>query len=570
MAVMLKILILWTLLLVTTFSWAENPQEQFNQQFHSSRIQFLKEDSPYLEGPAGRYSPILRFLFEKVLAWIPTGKPKPMEPGCEVEAWAARLQDPRIRKSAALQGAVIQKYFKDCQTSLIETDYHFPGNTLSMMTMKLAPTKHPFLRPVLFHLPGNVKLKGLLGLKGDFKKRPLVVMRVGVFSNTAEFFPERAWMMMFFEQTSFNVLLVENMTGSDFIANNTTFAFGGYDEGLQNIMLAQLLRDPAEPLSQLVESLHLFGVSLGGHGTLFASLLNEVNSPKGKPLYQSFFGMCPVVDLKASMVALTHNKPFTYSADFWAQQRLKGLREKIPSINEHPAFSFLETAVGEVVRTYKGGLSYTSGVRLPEGMEDVPDFWKVNNYWPYYRDVRQPVLVWATHEDPIVPYALNAKTLQTTLKLPNSNIGVVDFQKGVHCTLPVAYNWKALTSLFQSYILSHSPGFQQQIQELRLDLQDEVPTSSLSETSKITFEVLPLKPESKFVQLEIQIQTSEAQNHSLKMNLPLAQFDYRFLNSKLSPSEEWMIQRWIYQNLSMKLTSLEGTWSLVAQWPVAK
>jgi predicted alpha/beta-fold hydrolase len=546
-------------------------QEAFNKQFSSSRITFLKEDSPYLQTTPGRYSPVLRFLFEKVLAWVPTGKGATMSDPCRAEVWAERMQDPRIKNSALLQGALVQKYFKDCAKELQTGPTTGIRNGEEMMTMRLQPDAHPFLQTVLFHLPGDIKLKGLLALKGDFKKRPLVVFRAGVFNNVAEFFPERAWMMMLFEQSPFNVLLVENMTGSDFIADNTQFSFGGYDEGMQNILIAQILQDPNEPLHRLIDSLHLFGVSLGGHGVLFASLLNELNSPTNKLLYQSFLGLCPVVDLKASMENLTNNRPFSYAADLWARKRLAGLREKLPEVENHPSFSFLRTAVNEVVRTYHGGLSHVSSIRLPEGMQDGADFWQLNDFWKYYKDVKEPVLILSTEKDPIVPFSLNSQKIQNkSLSLGHSNISVVNFAEGEHCTLPVAYDWKAVSSLIQSYILSHSSNFHLKQQELKIDVESEPETVGFREESSLEFDVAPVEGKDKFVQLIVHMQQANSKTKDLAMNLPLSEFDFRFLNPTLTPSEHWMIQRWVQQNVTMRMSRHHGHWQLSAKWPIAQ
>jgi pimeloyl-ACP methyl ester carboxylesterase len=551
-------------------SFAEVPQEVFNKQFSSSRITFLKEDSPYLKGPPGRYSPALRFLFEKVLAWVPTGKGSVMSEACRTELWSERLQDPRIKNSALLQGALVQKYFKDCAKDLQTGSTTSLGNSTGMMTMRLQPNAHPFFHPVLFHLPGDIKLKGLLALKGDFKKRPLVVFRAGVFNNVSEFFPERAWLMMLFEQSPFNVLLVENMTGSDFIADNTQFAFGGYDEGLQNILIAQILQDPNEPLHALVDSLHLFGVSLGGHGVLFASLLNELNSKPNQPLYQSFMGLCPVVDLKASMENLTGHRPFSYAADLWSRKRLAGLTEKLPGLEDHPSFAFLRTAVDDVVTAYHGGLSHVSSVRLPEGMQDGSNFWQLNYYWKYYKNVKGPVLVLATDRDPIVPFALNSQKIQNkTLELGRSNVSVVNFPEGVHCTLPVAYDWKAVSSILQAYILSHAPNFHLKRQELKIEVQSEPEGVGFREGAPITIDVAPGDGKDKFVQVNVHMQQSDGKNKDLAMNLPLSEFDFRFLDESLTPSEHWMIQRWVQQNLTMQMARRHGQWQLSASWPVA-
>lgn len=444
------------------------------------------------------------------------------------------------------------------------------SNLTKMMTMSYKPQEHPFLHRVVFSLPGNVKLKGLIGLKGDLKKRPLIVMRLGIFSNVEEFLPERAWMMMLFEQSPFNVLLLENMSGSDFIAGNDRFSFGGYDEAIQNILVAQILKDPKEPLSRLVESLHLFGVSLGGHGVLFASLLNDINSPKGQPLYQSFMGMCPVVNLKKNMDHITTEKPFAWAVDFWSQKRLSGLPKNMPSVREHESFGYLEKAVSEVVRTYRGGLSYVSSIKLPKGLIDGDDFWGLNDFWRHYKNVKQPVLVLATHTDVLVPFAMNAQQLQNkSLKTEGSNIGVVDFKQGIHCTLPVPYDWKVVSSLLQNYFLSHSPGFRLQEQVLDLELGDETSGDYFKGPLKIKSQVQRLQAKDSFVKIAVEFENEKGKTESLKLNLPLSQFDFHFQNDQLSLSEQLMVERWVNHNLLLKLTKQGGKPSLRASWSIA-
>ena len=120
-----------------------------------------------------------------------------------------------------------------------------------------------------------------------------MILRLGVFSNVEEFLPERFLLMQIFEQGLANVLVLENSTGADFIANNQRWTMGGYDEGLQNMQVVRMLRRSSAPLSQLISSVHLMGVSLGGHGVLFASLLNQYNGQPEHQAIQSFTTFCP-------------------------------------------------------------------------------------------------------------------------------------------------------------------------------------------------------------------------------------------------------------------------------------
>lgn len=560
----------FSLIVVSPNVLAANPQRAFLEQFQSSRISFPGENSPLLADSPGRYPEPLNFIMTNIISWIPTGEPKLMSTACAPEVWAARLQDPRVQKSAQLQGALVQKYFQDCRAELETGDDGWFVNVRRMMTMKYDPQGHPFLRRVVVNLPGNVKLKGLLGLKGDMKRRPLVIVRLGIFSNVEDFKPERAWLMMLFEQSPFNVLMLENMSSPDFVANNSRFSFGGYDEGIQNIQVARLLTDPVEPLSQLVDSIHLFGISLGGHGVLYSSLLNKYNSPKRGPLINSFTALCPVVNLRATMESLTHSGMKSAFVDLWSRQRLQGLDRKIPALETFESFSYLSKAISEIARTYHGGLSYVNSVKLPPGVEDSIHFWELNDFWRYYKQVEEPVLIYATEQDPAVPYDLNAQQLQNKeLKVDSKNIRVVELPQGVHCTLPVPYDWSAITSLFQSYILSHSPDFKMTERHLDVDLSDEEWKGFFDQGSRVRFEVEEPGKKSGFVTIALEVENARGQEKTMNLSLPLSQFDFRFLNKDMTGSEQEMIVRWLNQNLKVSIDQSTGKAILKAVWPVA-
>lgn len=549
---------------------AATPQRAFLEQFNSSRISFPAESSWALSDSPGRYPQPLNFIFETLLSWVPEGKPKDMSSRCSPEVWQQRMMDSRVAKSAQLQGALVQKYFGDCKEELLTEDTGYFRNLVSMMTMKYQPQEHPFLRRVLINLPGNVKLKGLLGLKGDFKRRPLVILRLGIFSNVEDFKPERAWLMMLFEQSPFNVLVLENMSSGDFVANNSQFSFGGYDEGIQNLLVAKLLTNPDEPISQIVDSVHIFGISLGGHGVLFSSLLNKYNSSKNRPLINSFTALCPVVNLQPTMVTLTHGGVGSAAVDLWSRQRLSGLDKKLPALMTYDNFSFLAKAISEIARTYKGGLSYVSSVNLPPGMKDGASFWELNDFWRYYKDVEEPVLIFATQQDPAVPFAMNSQLLQNkTMKVDSKNIRVVDFPEGVHCTLPIPYDWNSVATIFQSYILSHSPDFKMSERGLDVELSDEEWKGFFDKNIQVHFEVQEPGKKVGFVTVEITFKNSKGDEKEMSLSLPLSEFDFRFLNPQMHGAEQEMVVRWLNHNLKLRFVFNEKKPLLKASWPVA-
>ncbi|MEK2687465.1 hypothetical protein [Bdellovibrio sp. GT3] len=571
---MSRCLFVFIIAAIPVFTFAQksaSPQQAFIEQFQSPRIWFPSSDNPILADAPGRYPAVLNFLFEGILGWTPTGAGQGLTDKCDTTLWSSRLQDPRVSVSAQMQGGLMQKYIQDCGAELQTEDLGEMVNVRRYLTMRYEPQDHPFLRRVVINLPGNVKLKGLLALKGDTKRRPLVIFRSGIFSSIEDFRPERGWMMMLFEQSPFNVLLLENLTSADFIANNSQFSFGGYDEGIQNILIAQLLRNPLEPISRLVDSVHVMGMSLGGPGVLFSSLLNKYNSPASAPLIQSFLAMCPVVNLKPTMESLTGSGVRSAFIDLWGRRRLSGIEDKLPGVVQYESFKYLQKAVSEVVRTYHGGLSYMSSVKLPPGMKDGENFWALNDFWPYYKDVKEPVVIWATDNDMMVPYSINAQMLANkSMKVDSRNIRVVEFPEGYHCTLPVAYDWKMSTSLLQSYVLSHAPNFKMRENKLNVEMSDDEWNGFFTGTTKVTYEVDEPGKKKNFVNLEILLQNSKGKEKSLSMSLPLSEFDFRFMNAELSSSEKDMIVRWVNQNLQVKMVDISGKPNLQISWSVAK
>jgi hypothetical protein len=539
-------------------------QSQFMTQFQSSRVSFPSQDSALLASNPGRYPVALAFLMG-LAGWTPDGKGQISNPECRPEVWQEKLQDSRIRSSVHLQGAIIQKYFQQCEKDLVVGPTGEFANARKMLSVRQDIPGNSFLKKVIVQLPGNIRVKGLLGLKGDMKRRPFVILRLGIFSNSDEMMAERPWYMMLFEQSPFNILVVENMSGSDFIANNKKIAFGGYDEGIQNIHLAKILQDPLEPLSQIVESVHVMGVSLGGHGVLFSSLLNEYNSQGSHPLIQSFFAYCPVVDLKSSLDHLIKNGLKSRLFDIWAERRMANLKDYFPDLNNFPAFHFMDVVVKKLATNYKGGLSYLSSLRLPPGMEDNTDFWDLNNYWNHYRDVQSPVLIVSTQKDTLVPFAMNSQTLTNKKSAYNSkNIKVVDLPEGYHCTLPVVYDWQALTAIMQGYVLSHSPKFQTQEQNFQLDMKEEWPTEFFAGSAELKFEVSWPEKNKNFVAFEIQAKNQAGQEQEFNISLPLSQFDFKFRDAEISKAEQQMMTRWLNQNFKLALqgTLLKATWSV--------
>jgi pimeloyl-ACP methyl ester carboxylesterase len=328
-----------------------------------------------------------------------------------------------------------------CQNELKTGVEDIFRNTWGVMNIKLNPAHHPFAKHVMIQLTGGIRLKGLLGWKGDLQKRPLLILRLGIFSNTEEFYPERFLFMQLFEESPFNVLLLESLTGNEFSLRNRVMAVGGVDEGLQNFWVAQKIQDPAEPISKIVQSVHLVGMSLGGHGVFYAALLNEEVSRK--PI-ASFLNFCPLLNLKETLEYHQSNRWSYWLMNQWANVRLSHLLELYPHLSPNNLiFDFL-TSVNK--SSYQPLMPSLAIFR-----EGKKDFYGQNDFASELSKVKTPFYVVATKKDPIVPYHLNSEKLKSF-----PNIQLVELESGYHCSLSVAYDWYLMSKVYQQHFFRMS------------------------------------------------------------------------------------------------------------------
>ena len=576
-------------LLVSLPLWAADPPRSFLSanrvaffnQLNSLVMEVVDESSPYFDESLGDYPLLARLIQLEALKWDPTGKPQRQIELCDPRVWQRRFLHSDVPVDS--WKTEMQKLIAEChpQWQTLWTDVL--SNAFGMMSFKLNPNRYPYGRHVLFHLPNNVKLKGLLAMKTDGKKRPLVILRTGIFSNTQEFYPERSAFFQLFEQTPFNVLVLESSSGSEFLKHNRAYALGGFDEGLQNFWLARALQDPREPMSKFIQSVHIAGVSLGGQGALFSALLGELNpGPSGRPLVQSVMGFCPLMNMQDT---LDYHMSQGLSMDlmnYWASRRLKLLKERIPELQDSV---FIPQFFNWMQRNYKGPLIATDrkleSIELPPQMkqwlasEKTPEalLWKLNNFWPWFQKVHTPILIFATQKDPIVSWFINTGRLQDgRMNLASSNVYAYTFQEGYHCSLPISYDWAAISTLLQSFVLKMSPGFEQDIKEVRLplpanviaDFQNKAPNLDLS------FDVQEM---SSALVVSVRFDREFWPNWYEKLmaprmsaQLPLSEMEFPVESVVRSPAEASLLKRWAYQNIDARIVGSD----VIFRWRTAR
>lgn len=342
-----------------------------------------------------------------------------------------------------------QLYLQRCEDQILRRGHWPKAEVWRSLMVDLQVDEHPFLRRVMLRLSDGTQLPGLLGLKDASNPRPLVIFRSGVFGNSAELFAERFFVMMLFEQSLFNFLLLDSNTSPGVFSQNDVLLFGGHHEGLQNIEIAKRLRQRDEPLGRITSELMLAGVSLGGH-----SLWRTLGTEGQKHLFRSAVAFCPVVELQKTYEH-HRSKPISFFlGNAWTWLRLRGARSEFQSL------SVTNTIDGMIGRAMS---------------QEKDNFWKQNDLFQLISQIEIPTAVFYTRTDSAVPYALNGQALETAAQ-SQSWLSVLPLKHGSHCSLPGTFNWREISS----FVLDQfNARIESKAEELVLE---EVPTGSSIES----------------------------------------------------------------------------------------
>lgn len=541
------------------------PAGDFWSRWRSSRLEVIADRDPMAQWTEGRH-PDWLYSLSQATAFSPETRPTvALEPSCSPDDLEEGL---RSRPQARAQGELIEKMFQRCAGDWESGVRDRVRNAWQIMRLRLDWPSHPLIRRVSVRLPGGGQLKGLLALKGDLKKRPFVVVRLGVFANIEEFLPERFLLMQLFEQGPSNVLVIENITGADHIANNPGFSFGGLVEGFQNLQLARMLRDPAEPLARLVGSLHFVGMSLGAHGLFHAATLTAKQS-RMNPLIDSFVAFCPVVHLRPTLESTIRGGLDGVFADFWIRTRLGGLRRKwtdLPSgwsswWRGEP--SFFPAVLAKIEAEHRWNPAWAEGLNVPPHWHG--DYWRASDPWKDWSLNHPEFLVVATKDDELVPLSQNSARLRAEMLPRDPRMGVAILEQGFHCTLPVAYKWDVIAALLNGAVLAHAR-IGETPTSMDIDLEPALGAKTATGRHRIDYDV-DWPAEGRFVSLKFKVGHDEGESR-FSLNLPVSQFDFRS-DSALAenPALRESLERWLHRRLKTALVSKDGQSSLRVQWP---
>jgi pimeloyl-ACP methyl ester carboxylesterase len=528
---------------MTLFSWsvAHAHPSEFFQQFNTEFMEVLSQTSPYMSQSHSPYPWWARVVQQESLKWVPTGQRQKSSEGCDPWVWQEKLE--KAGGTASQFRVISQSYIDQCEVRFQGAWLNPIFQALKSLWIQFDARSYSMGRHVMFHLPNGVKLKGFLALKGDLKKRPLIILRSGIFSNTQEFFPERSMVIQLFEQSPFNLLMLESMSGSEFVSNNKAVSMVGFDEGLQNYSIVKKLSDPSFPLSKTVSTIHIVALSMGGHGAFYTSLLDS--SQKHPPLLSSVLGYCPLVDHRSTADFHNAGGASKWMMNYFSARRLTSMKKIIPDLQDD---QWVDGLTRHLETQYKMPLvGRPTDFLLPKISEEVlrdeknpiPLFWRANDFWKAYRNIKIPVMVFANPKDPLVPFQINAqKLLDHRIDVRDSDLAVSVFPEGYHCSFPAAYDWSFVATLGQSFIFSTTKWDQ------RVTYQKEIPVTGHP-------------AEEEFIQLEFSSQIGlsslqvEAVQGDLKVrtDLPLVQMDYHLPSGFRSQDQILALTRWAHQNV---------------------
>lgn len=326
----------------------------------------------------------------------------------------------------------------------------------------LSDTKH--FRKVWFEPKKGLKFRGLFGIHDFVKKRPFVIIRMGIHGNVDEFTAERFLAKAVYENLDANFLMLENLTSHAFLSNNTDFSFGGIDEGLQTFFALQEFQK--NPLNEIVSSYHLVGLSLGGHGVFVTALLDQANGQKIK----SVVDFCPVINLKETNDLHITPSLTNLGADLWNMLRLQSLYQRKDLEKEFGGIweSFLDfkprfvPAMMRVLNrdrktpllTVEDMNGLNKNMRWPKGfaehLQHSASFDELNEFWDLYQGVKTPVTIYTTPNDLLVPNEANAERIFTGRQSGDfTSLKYVRLEKGFHCGLSSVYTWDYVVELMK-------------------------------------------------------------------------------------------------------------------------
>lgn len=361
---------------------------------------------------------------------------------------------------------------------------------MSYLNVDYRLSENPYLRPVKIHLPEGTTLRGIIAIKADYKARPFVIARTGIFGSASDNATVRHFIMNYFDASPFNLLVLENISGSEFQKDNQAVAAGGFDEGRQIIEIIDILKNQYSSLARYISSVHVVGVSLGSHGVLYSALYDSQNPSKdGQHRINSATAICPVVNLEPTMKSI-----FSWSIEslYYRMLTLEQIRslfstipiignflnpEKLNNIDQFMLFKITSDMTFAYYQQQTKDKPWNLRPFMNLSLREKDEFWLVNQYEYYSHLNTVPTLLLYSNDDSFVKPELNAKIIEKDHNnVSKSSTAVVAFKDGSHCALSVAYGWQTMNILLRSKIISASKELHPEIEIFNIPIVETIKT----------------------------------------------------------------------------------------------
>ncbi len=394
--------------------------------------------------------------------WVPDGtRPRELPPQCSTELVEQIVM---TAKSGLERSQKIAKYFADCDQYLTFLGQPRPIDALAeMVNISYQYFRVPHLKTFEITTEDGTIIHALMALKPDDKPRPLVVIQCGMTCDIKNSKSIGGPLIHFFDESPFNVIFLGSSTSAQFAVANKKVYVGGALEGRYLYEVAKWAHSDKSGIKERISSIHLAGYSLGGHAAIYGSTYAAL---EGKLPVNSVQGMCPVVDLKASITTVmrqgTPENPNDVGrfmqAKIWEQ--ISEMLGKVPVIDrlipdgKQPDGDKMKEVVSEASLDY-----YRSTVKKGTIPKSVDEYWFMNIFTPVAPQVTTPMFLWSSADDPAVFSTENSLQLLPYANKEGSKIEILDTKIGSHCAFEVTHGWDVSTTLLRSFVLAHSPEF---------------------------------------------------------------------------------------------------------------
>lgn len=395
---------------------------------------------------------------DSFLSEIPDGlSNKHITPECDPHRFEDRLLKTKI--STAEYYVKVKDFFAKCSGEFTANSTLGVLGLLKFARYQYNFLSHPQVKEFVVKLPNGTRVPGILALKTDPRPRPLVIVKCGVFCSAAQTASMKTYLMHLFDQSPFNVLMLANQTGIDYIYHNKRVSLGGWTEGYEALQVGKWMREKWE-YKDRISSIHLMGISLGGNAAVMGASYNDrFPMNDGRKVFNSVTAICPVVSLKPTLERLFGSKSVGRVFSVVSKRHFKAARNFVSDVPDLITDEKIPSSRFDMA-DFIGTLAATSLKRRGVDIPNTESFFKANNFWNLKAPVETPMLVWASKDDMIVHNDINAAVVEhDNYYEKSSNVGVLNFKYGNHCAFSSSYGTQISAAVLRTFVLAHSPEF---------------------------------------------------------------------------------------------------------------